>query len=257
MLIAGPCVVESKEICHQVAEQLLELSESLRIPYIFKASIKKANRSKGDSFRGIGEQEALDILASVKSEYQLPILTDVHETADIDFVKEVIDVIQIPAFLCRQTDLLEKAAQSGLSVNVKKGQFMAPEAMEFVAQKIANQDNHKIFLTERGSSFGHHDLVVDFRGISVMQQWGYPVIYDVTHSLQVPNQSSGVTGGKPEYIEMMAKAGLAVGVDGLFMEIHPKPSKALSDGANMLALDQAPRLLQKLAALKSALNGIE
>jgi len=257
LLIAGPCVVESENLCMEVAGKLKDLTQKLDIPYIFKASVRKANRSRADAFRGIGNSQALDILSKIKNELNLPVITDVHEAQEVTSVAEKVDLLQIPAFLCRQTDLLEAAAQSNLPVNIKKGQFLAPESMQFAIEKITRFGNHKILLTERGSSFGHHDLVVDFRGFPIMKNLGYPVIYDVTHSLQQPNQKNGISGGLPGYIGTMAKAGLAAGADGLFMEIHPDPPHALSDGANMLSLDLAGSLLEKLSKLRQTLNEID
>jgi 2-dehydro-3-deoxyphosphooctonate aldolase (KDO 8-P synthase) len=246
LLIAGPCVVENRDITFQTAQTLKTICEQLSIPLIFKASYRKANRTKSDSFRGIGDREALQILAQVRDELSVPIICDVHETAEVDLVASIADVIQIPAFLCRQTDLIIKAAQTGKPVNLKKGQFLSPQAMKFVCEKAASTGNQSLMVTERGTSFGYGDLVVDFRGIPLMKEWGYPVILDVTHSLQKPNQESGVSGGQPALIETMARCGLAAGIDGIFMETHPDPAKALSDGSNMLPLDQAGHLLERL-----------
>ena len=253
-LIAGPCVVEDKEITFDTAIRIKAICEKLRIPFIFKASFRKANRSSIHSFSGIGDKEALSILMEVRTTLNIPVITDVHSPEDVTMAKDFVDMIQIPAFLCRQTDLLIAAGKSGLPVNIKKGQFLSPEAMGFVAEKVKATGNDKVFLTERGTTFGYQDLVVDFRGIPQMQKTNYPVILDCTHSLQQPNQSGGVTGGQPELIETIAKAGIAVGVNGLFIETHPDPSKALSDGANMLPLHHLSELLEKLVKIKQAIS---
>lgn len=253
-LLAGPCVVESEELVFHVAGKILEITDNLQIPFIFKASYRKANRSKKDSFTGIGDKKALEILRKVRETLQIPIVTDIHTAQEAALAAEYVDVLQIPAFLCRQTDLLEAAAKTGKIVNIKKGQFLAPEAMKFAAQKVIEAGNNNVMLTERGTTFGYGDLIIDYRGIPEMQKTGLPVILDITHSLQQPNQPSGVTGGKPELIETVARAGIAVGVDGLFLETHPEPSQALSDGANMLKLDYLENLLQKLVALKNVVN---
>ncbi|MCB0395885.1 MAG: 3-deoxy-8-phosphooctulonate synthase [Flavobacteriales bacterium] len=253
LLMAGPCVVESEPLCRQVAEQMLEITDKLQIPYIFKASFKKANRSRLDSFTGIGNEEALGILNTIRETYRVPVVTDIHSEADATFAAEVVDVLQIPAFLCRQTDLLVAAAKTGKVVNIKKGQFLSPGAMKFAVDKVRDSGNNRVMVTERGTTFGYGDLVVDYRGIPIMQQLNVPVILDATHSLQQPNQDSGVTGGLPHLIGVMSKAGIAAGVDGLFMETHPDPSKALSDGANMLPLDQMKDLLEKLVRIRKAL----
>lgn len=253
-LIAGPCVVEDNEITFDTAIRIKAICDKLQIPFIFKASYRKANRSSIHSFSGIGDKEALTILKEVRNSLDVPVITDVHSPDDVALAKEYVDMIQIPAFLCRQTDLLIAAGKSGLPVNIKKGQFLSPEAMGFVAEKVKATGNEKIFLTERGTTFGYQDLVVDFRGIPQMQKTKYPVILDCTHSLQQPNQSAGVTGGQPELIETIAKAGIAVGVNGLFIETHPDPSKALSDGANMLPLRHLSELLEKLVKIKQAVS---
>jgi 2-dehydro-3-deoxyphosphooctonate aldolase (KDO 8-P synthase) len=253
-LLAGPCVVESEQNVFEIATKLKEITTKLKIPYIFKASFKKANRSRIDSFTGIGDKEALEILAKVRKELELPIVTDIHTEEDAYLAAQYVDVLQIPAFLCRQTDLLVAAAKTGKVVNIKKGQFLSPEAMKFAVNKIVDSGNTNVMLTERGTTFGYTDLIVDYRGIPVMQKFGFPVILDITHSLQQPNQESGVTGGKPELIETVAKAGIAVGVDGIFIETHPNPAKALSDGANMLRLDQMEILLTKLVAIRNTIN---
>ena len=253
-LIAGPCVVESKEICFEIAEHLVAITTELKIPFIFKASFKKANRSKLDSFTTIGEEKALQILADVKSHFNIPILTDVHETTDCDKVKDIVDIIQIPAFLCRQTELLLAAAKTGKIVNIKKGQFISAEMMQFAAEKVASTGNKNIWLTERGTQFGYNDLIVDFRNIQTMKEFGFPVIFDATHSVQQPNKSEGISGGKPEFIDTLAKCAIISGADGIFLETHPNPKKALSDGANMLALNEVKGLLEKLVKIKNALS---
>jgi 2-dehydro-3-deoxyphosphooctonate aldolase (KDO 8-P synthase) len=226
----------------------------LEIPYIFKASYRKANRSKKDSFSGIGDQKALEILHKVRSVLKVPVVSDIHTAEEAALAAEVVDVLQIPAFLCRQTDLLEAAAKTGKVVNIKKGQFLAPGAMQFAAQKVIDAGNPRVMLTERGTTFGYQDLLIDYRGIPEMQQTGLPVILDITHSLQQPNQVSGVTGGRPDLIETVARAGIAVGVDGIFIETHPDPAKALSDGANMLKLDYLENLLTKLVKIRKTVN---
>lgn len=253
LLLAGPCVVEGRDITLRIAERLAELCEKYQYPLVFKASYRKANRSRADSFTGIGDEEALRILEEVKLSFSLPLITDVHEVSEIATVASVVDILQIPAFLCRQTELLQAAGRSGRVVNIKKGQFVAPDAMRFAADKVRRVGNEKVMLTERGTMFGYTDLVVDFRGIPVMQATGCPVILDVTHSLQEPNQTSGVTGGRPALIEYMARLGVVARVDGLFFETHPEPAKALSDGANMLPLDRVEGMLRELKKL-SALN---
>lgn len=252
-LLAGPCVVESQSICEDIAGHLSEISHKWQIPFAFKASFKKANRTRLDSYSGPGQDQALYILADIKKKYQLPIVTDIHETSDASYAAQVADILQIPAFLCRQTDLLVAAANTGKIVNIKKGQFLAPSAMKFAAQKVTQNGNAKVMLTERGTTFGYQDLVVDFRGIPEMTAWGFPVILDITHSLQQPNQGSGVTGGLPHLIETMALCGMAAGVHGLFLETHPQPEKALSDGANMLPLHRVEALLEKCLKLRKTL----
>lgn len=253
-LIAGPCVVESYETTFLVAEKVKEICKKLEIPFIFKASYKKANRSSISSFSGIGDEKALNILSEIKKALNLPIITDIHSIEDTTLASKHVDILQIPAFLCRQTELLIAAGKTGLPVNIKKGQFVSPESMKYAADKVKSTGNSKIFLTERGTTFGYQDLVVDYRSIPIMQKTGYPVILDCTHSLQQPNQSSGITGGLPELIETIAKAGIAVGVNGIFIETHPIPSKALSDGANMLQLDLIENLLKKLVKIKKSLD---
>lgn len=253
-LIAGPCVIESKDLCCEIAEKIIGITNQYKIPYIFKASYRKANRSKADSFTGIGDDEALEILKIVREKYSVPVVTDIHESHEAALAAKVADVLQIPAFLCRQTDLLIASAKTGKHVNVKKGQFLSPDAMKFAVEKIRSAGNENVMLTERGTTFGYQDLVVDFRGISIMKEFNVPVVMDVTHSLQQPNQSSGVTGGKPQMIETICKAAIAVGTDGLFIETHPNPAKALSDGANMLHLDKLDQLMEKLVRLRKSLG---
>lgn len=237
----------------KIAERVVGICDRLRIPLIFKASYRKANRTRVDSFTGIGDEAALEILARIRSEFSVPVVTDIHESDEAALAAQYVDVLQIPAFLCRQTDLLVAAAKTGKVVNVKKGQFLAPESMKFAVDKIRAAENDNVMLTERGSMFGYQDLVIDYRGIPVMQQNKVPVILDITHSLQQPNQSSGVTGGRPELIGLVAKAGIAVGVDGLFVETHPDPANAKSDGANMLHLDRLEELLIRLLAIRAAI----
>jgi 2-dehydro-3-deoxyphosphooctonate aldolase (KDO 8-P synthase) len=250
LLIAGPCVVEDRDMVMNIAEHIYGLSEKYKLPFVFKASYRKANRSRIDSFTGIGDDLALKILKEVGEQFSLPVITDVHSPEEAVKAAEYVDVLQIPAFLCRQTDLLVACARTGRTVSVKKGQFLSPGSMKFAADKVVESGNNRLLITERGTTFGYQDLVVDFRGIPEMQQFGHPVILDVTHSLQQPNQSSGVTGGKPELIENLAKAGIAVGADGIFLETHPDPSKAKSDGANMLQMALLDELLRKLSLLR-------
>lgn len=252
-LIAGPCVVEGEEITLLIAREIKKICVELEIPYYFKASYKKANRSSLHSFTGIGNEQALAVLAKVKADLDLPIVTDIHTEQEAAWAAQVADVLQIPAFLCRQTDLLVAAAKTGKIINIKKGQFMSPEAMRFTVEKVREAGNQQVLITERGTTFGYTDLVVDFRGIKELQKNACPVVFDATHSLQQPNQPKGVTGGRPDLIETMAKAAVAVGFDGLFMETHPEPAKALSDGANMLPLDQLHDLLVKLLRIRQAL----
>ena len=253
-LIAGPCVVESEENCFEIAERLVAITNELKIPYIFKASFKKANRSKLGSFTGIGDENALKIIEKVKNTFKVPVVTDIHTEEDARLAANYVDILQIPAFLSRQTDLLVAAGKTGKVVNIKKGQFLAPDSMRFAVDKVVQTGNSQVMLTERGTMFGYQDLIVDYRGIIEMKQIGFPVILDITHSLQQPNQNSGVSGGKPELIETIARAGIAVGADGLFMETHPNPAKAKSDGANMLPLAQVERLLQRLVKIRQVVN---
>jgi len=255
-LMAGPCVIEGEDMALRIAERIKHITDKLQIPYIFKGSYRKANRSRLDSFTGIGDETALRILQKVGREIGVPTVTDIHETTEAALAAEYVDVLQIPAFLCRQTDLLIAAAKTGKVVNVKKGQFLSGDAMQFAVDKVRQSGNEHVILTERGNSFGYSDLVVDFRNLPVMQQLGVPVVMDVTHSLQKPNQSSGVTGGQPALIETIAKAAIAVGADGLFIETHPTPATAKSDGANMLPLDQLEALLLKLTRLREAIQPI-
>lgn len=252
-LLAGPCVIEGEDMALRIAEKIKGITDRLGIPYAFKGSYRKANRSRIDSFTGIGDEKALKILAKVSKEFGVPVVTDIHQASEAAMAAEYVDVLQIPAFLCRQSDILEAAARTGKIVNIKKGQFLSPEAMKFAAQKVVDSGNNNVMLTERGTTFGYQDLIVDYRGIPIMQQFGFPVVVDCTHSLQRPNQSAGVTGGQPEMIETIAKAAIAVGADGLFMETHPVPAQAKSDGANMLALDLLEPLLEKLVRLRKAL----
>ncbi len=254
VLIAGPCVIESEEITLAIATELKKICEELSIPLVFKASYKKANRTRLDSFTGIGDEEGLEILKKVKDTLGVPVLTDVHETLDAFIAAPYVDVLQIPAFLSRQTDLLVAAAETGKVVNIKKGQFSSPESMQYAVDKVTESDNDQVWLTDRGSFFGYQDLVVDFRGIPKMQKIGKPVFMDCTHSLQEPNQTQGVTGGQPEMIETIARAAISVGANGLFIETHPNPSEALSDGANMLALSEIKSLLKRLKSLKELIN---
>ncbi len=253
-LLAGPCVIEGEKMAMEIAETIVKVTESLGIPYVFKGSYRKANRSRLDSFTGIGDLEALAILGKVKSTFGIPVVTDIHSPEEAQMAADFVDVLQIPAFLCRQTDLLVAAARTGKAVNIKKGQFLSPEAMQFAVQKVREAGNDNVAVTERGVSFGYQDLIVDYRGIPEMQKFGCPVILDATHSLQQPNQPKGVTGGRPDLIETIARAGVAVGVDGLFIETHPEPSQAKSDGANMLPLSRLPELLKRLSAIRATIN---
>ena len=251
-LIAGPCAIESEEMAFKICEEINDVAKEFEINFVFKGSFKKANRSRLDSFTGIGDQKALEILKKVGNEFSVPTTTDIHEIEHAEYAADYVDILQIPAFLARQTDFIVAAAKTGKIVNIKKGQFMSPESMSFAVQKIKDSGNNDILITERGSTFGYQDLVVDFRGIPKMKKFA-PVILDVTHSLQQPNQSSGVTGGQPELIETIAKAGIASGVDGIFIETHHNPSQAKSDGKNMLKLDQLRTLIEKLIKLKNAI----
>jgi len=252
-LIAGPCVVEDTESPFEIARILIELTEKYSIPFIFKASYRKANRSKSSSFTGIGDEKALEVLAAIRQKFKVPVVTDIHNESDAQLAAKYIDVLQIPAFLCRQSELLVAAGETSKVINIKKGQFSSAETMHFAVEKVRETSNQKVMLTERGTTFGYTDLIVDFRNIPVMQKAHVPVILDVTHSLQQPNQPAGVTGGRPDLIPLMAKLGITAGVEGLFMETHPDPSKAKSDGANMLRLDLMDKLLGELVKLKKAL----
>lgn len=253
-LLAGPCLLESEALAMDVAERIKRMTERLKIPFVFKASYRKANRSRIDSGSGIGDLKALKILDKVRREIGVPVVTDIHAAVEAEMAAEWVDVLQIPAFLCRQTDILIAAAKTGKVVNIKKGQFLAPDSMAFAAQKVIDSGNEKVMLTDRGVTFGYQDLVVDFRSIPIMQKTGLPVVMDVTHSLQQPNQNSGVTGGAPDMIETIARAAVVVGADGLFLETHPEPAKAMSDGANMLSLELLEPLLQRLVAVRQTIN---
>ena len=254
LLIAGPCAVENEPVTLSVASRLKSLSDKYSIPLVFKASYRKANRSRLDSFTGIGDEEAVAVLKKVKDEYDLPVITDIHEEAEAAMAAEFADVLQIPAFLCRQTNLLVAAAKTGKMVNIKKGQFLSAGAMKFSIEKITQSGNNNVMVTERGNSFGYSDLIVDFTNIPKLKALNVPVILDVTHSLQKPNQSSGVTGGDPDMIETIAKAGIVNEVDGIFIETHPNPAEALSDGANMLNIELLESLLVKLLKIQNAIR---
>lgn len=253
-LLAGPCVIEGEEMAMRIAEHVVKVTGRLGIPYVFKGSYRKANRSRLDSFTGIGDEKALKILAKVRDTFGVPVVTDIHTADEAEMAAPYVDVLQIPAFLCRQTDLLVAAARTGRVVNIKKGQFLSAGAMRFAAEKVVEAGNANVMLTERGTTFGYQDLVVDYRGIPEMQSFGFPVVLDVTHSLQQPNQTSGVTGGMPRLIETVAKAGIAVGADGIFLETHEDPSVAKSDGANMLRLDLLEGLLERLVRIRQAVK---
>lgn len=252
-LLAGPCVIESEEMALRIADRVSRIADRLEIPYVFKGSYKKANRSRIDSFTGIGDEKALGILAKVRREFGIPVVTDIHESADAQLAAQYVDVLQIPAFLVRQTDLVVAAARTGKVVNLKKGQFMAPDAMEFAVQKVQDAGNPRALITDRGTMFGYRDLIVDFTGIPVMKRFA-PVVMDVTHSLQQPNTASGVTGGRPEMIELIARSAIVSGADGIFLETHPDPSSAKSDGANMLRLDLLEGLLERLTVLRRTVS---
>jgi 2-dehydro-3-deoxyphosphooctonate aldolase (KDO 8-P synthase) len=252
-IIAGPCAVESEKNCFEIAERVSEISNKLKLPFIFKGSFRKANRSRLDSFTGLGDLRALKILEKVGKEFDIPTVTDIHTEQDAEMAAAYVDVLQIPAFLCRQTDLLVAAAKTGKYVNIKKGQFLSAESMQYTVDKVYQAGNKNVMLTERGTFFGYQDLVVDYRGIPEMQKNKVPVILDITHSLQKPNQSSGVTGGRPDLISTIAKAGVAIGVDGIFVETHPAPHNAKSDGSTMLHLDFLEPLLEELVAIRKAI----
>jgi 2-dehydro-3-deoxyphosphooctonate aldolase (KDO 8-P synthase) len=253
-LMAGPCAIESEDIALRIADKIVNITDRLEIPYIFKGSYRKANRSRVDSFTGIGDEKALKILERIGREFDIPTVTDIHESHEAAMAAAYVDVLQIPAFLCRQTELLTAAALTGKVVNIKKGQFLSAGAMKFAVDKITESGNHNVILTDRGNTFGYQDMVVDFRGIPEMRAFNVPVVMDCTHSLQQPNQASGVTGGKPALIETIAKAAVAVGADGLFIETHPEPENAKSDGANMLHLDLLENLLIKLVRIRKAIG---
>lgn len=256
-LLAGPCVIEGETMAMEIAERVASLTSALGIPYVFKGSYRKANRSRIDSFTGIGDQKALEILRKVRDTFHIPVVTDIHSPQEAAMAAEYVDILQIPAFLCRQTDLLVAAAETGKMVNIKKGQFLSPEAMRHAVNKVREAGNMNVAITERGTTFGYQDLIVDYRGIPEMQKNGCPVILDVTHSLQQPNQTAGVTGGRPDMIETVARAGIAVGVDGIFIETHQNPAVAKSDGANMLRLDLMGSLLSHLSLIRAAVNAIK
>ena len=254
-LLAGPCVIEGEDMAMRIAERVVSMTSDRNIPYVFKGSYRKANRSRLDSFTGIGDENALRVLRRVRETFNIPVVTDIHSAEEAEMAAEYVDILQIPAFLCRQTDLLTAAAKTGRVVNIKKGQFLSPEAMKFAAEKVVSEGGAgNVMLTERGTTFGYQDLVVDFRGIPQMRKFGYPVVMDITHSLQQPNQTAGVTGGMPEMIETIAKAAIAVGADGLFIETHENPAVAKSDGANMLRLDLLEGLLDKLIRVCQAVK---
>jgi len=252
-LIAGPCAIEEEEIAIKIAEKILNICNHLEIPFIFKGSYRKANRSRLDSFTGIGDIKALQILNKIGKKFNIPTITDIHTSKEAAIAAQYVDILQIPAFLCRQTELLIAAAETGKTVNIKKGQFLSAESMKHVINKIKENGNNTIMLTDRGTMFGYQDMVVDYRGIPIMKSFGVPVVLDVTHSLQKPNQNNGVTGGKPEMINTIAKAGIAAGVDGIFLETHPNPSNAKSDGENMLQLNKLEDLLVKLVKIRKAI----
>ena len=252
-LIAGPCAIEDKDLSLNIARNIANICDKLKIPFIFKGSFKKANRSRLDSYTGMGDETALNIIQSIGEELKIPTITDIHSVEDVQKAKKYVDILQIPAFLCRQTDLIIAAAKTNKFINIKKGQFLSANQMQHIIEKIKSTNNNNIMLTERGSMFGYSDLIVDFRSIPIMKKLNYPVILDVTHSLQQPNQEGGVTGGNPEMIETIAKAGVACGIDGLFIETHPNPFQAKSDGANMLKLDNLEDLLVKLLKIRKAL----
>ena len=254
-LLAGPCVIEGEEMAMRIAERIVSMTADRNIPYVFKGSYRKANRSRLDSFTGIGDENALRVLRRVRETFNIPVVTDIHSAEEAEMAAEYVDILQIPAFLCRQTDLLVTAAKTGRIVNIKKGQFLSPEAMKFAAEKVVSEGGAgNVMLTERGTTFGYQDLVVDFRGIPQMRTFGYPVVMDITHSLQQPNQTAGVTGGMPQMIETIAKAAIAVGADGLFIETHENPEVAKSDGANMLRLDLLEGLLDRLLKVRAAVR---
>ncbi len=254
-LLAGPCAIESEDMAMEIAEKIIAITDKLKIPFIFKGSFKKANRSRIDSFTGIGDKKALEILKKVSNKFNVPTVTDIHEASDAALAAQYVDVLQIPAFLVRQTDLVVAAAKTGKVVNLKKGQFMSPEAMQHAVQKVKDAGSNKAWITDRGTMFGYQDMIVDFRGIPTMRKFA-PTVLDVTHSLQQPNQNSGVTGGRPDMIETIARAGIVNNVDGLFIETHFNPANAKSDGANMLHLDHLENLLTNLVTIRQTTNGL-
>ena len=254
-LLAGPCAIEGEEMAMSIAEKILGITNRLEIPFIFKGSFKKANRSRIDSFTGIGDKKALEILKKVSEKFDIPTVTDIHEVSDAALAAKYVDVLQIPAFLVRQTDLVVAAANTGKVVNLKKGQFMSPESMKHAVKKVLDCGNQQVTITDRGTMFGYQDMIVDYRGIPTMQQYA-PTILDITHSLQQPNQTSGVTGGRPEMIGTLARAGVAVGVDGLFLETHFDPATAKSDGANMLDIQYLEKLLSDLVAIRKTITSL-
>lgn len=256
LIIAGPCVIENRAMAIETAEELQRISREQGVRFIFKGSYRKANRSSASSFTGIGDIEALEILAGIREAYDMPVITDVHETKEVTLAARYVDVLQIPAFLCRQTELLVAAGESGLAVNIKKGQFMAPEDMVLAADKVVKTGNSRVMLTERGSSFGYHNLVVDFRGLAKMAESGYPVLYDATHSLQLPGAGLGVSGGERQYMMPLARAAVAAGVNGLFFEIHPDPSKALSDAATQIPLNEFSTIVKQLLHLYRCVHSL-
>ena len=255
-LLAGPCAIESEDMAMRIADRVVEITNKLEIPYVFKGSFKKANRSRVDSFTGIGDEKALEILSKVGEKFDVPTVTDIHEVSDAAKAARYVDVLQIPAFLVRQTDLVVAAAKTGKVVNLKKGQFMSAESMQHAVRKVTDSGNENVMITDRGTMFGYQDMIVDFRGIPTMKQYATTVL-DVTHSLQQPNQTSGVTGGRPDMIATIARAGIATGVDGLFIETHFDPANAKSDGANMLHLDHLEKLLRNLTALRKVVNELQ
>jgi 2-dehydro-3-deoxyphosphooctonate aldolase (KDO 8-P synthase) len=254
LLIAGPCVIEGEKVVMEIAEYLVTLSDKFQLPFVFKASYRKANRSRADSFTGIGDTKALKILSKVRKRFSVPVITDIHNPPEAEMAARYVDVLQIPAFLCRQTDLLVAAARTGKWINIKKGQFLSGASMKFAVDKVKEAGNNNVMLTDRGNMYGYQDLVVDFRNIPIMQQTGVPVIMDITHSLQQPNQEEGVSGGNPAMIETIGKAAISVGADGIFLETHPDPASAKSDGANMLHLSKLERLLIILTELRKTIN---
>ncbi|HRP91024.1 MAG TPA: 3-deoxy-8-phosphooctulonate synthase [Edaphocola sp.] len=255
-LLAGPCAIEDEDLAFRIADKIVNITNKLNIPYVFKGSYRKANRTRLDSFTGIGDEKALKIIEKVGKTFGVPTVTDFHDASEAAMAAAYVDVLQVPAFLCRQTDILVAAAKTGKVVNVKKGQFLSPEAMQFAVNKIQESGNNQIILTDRGTSFGYQDLIVDYRGIPIMQSFKVPVVMDCTHSLQQPNQSSGVTGGHPQMIETIARAAIAVGANGLFIETHPDPKNAKSDGANMLHLDLLESLLEKMVRLRTVVRDL-